>query len=52
MDLEYKAIKEEEEKVNTLLSNITLEKPSNIFHIFVKEEIRKEKEKRILNGIL
>ena len=51
MDLEYKAIKEEEEKVNTLLSNITLEKPSNIFHIFVKEEIRKEKEKGILNKI-
>ena len=45
MDLEYKAIIDEEENVNKILSNITLQKPSNIFHIFVKEEIKKENQK-------
>lgn len=40
--LNYDINLKEEEKVNDLLKNITLKKPSNVFNIFLKEKLNEE----------
>ena len=44
-------ILEEEEKINNLLSNVTLKYPNNIFNIFLKEKIKEDKINEIENNI-
>lgn len=43
MEKNFSSILEEEEKINEILENVTLKKPSNIFHIYIREEIKKDK---------
>ena len=42
MNKDIITLRKEEETINELLADITLKKPSNIFHIYVREEIKNE----------